>query len=63
MLARIITYLIIGILLVVAVAVSVPQYLTYLWIGLGFIFFIAVCYLTFVYIKRLSILLQQNKGK
>ncbi|GEL78495.1 hypothetical protein [Tenuibacillus multivorans] len=62
MLARVLTYLLIGGLLVAAVAVSVPQYLGYLWFGFGIIF-IGMCgYLAFHYAKR-AILIAKDINK
>lgn len=52
MIARILTYLLIGGLLIAAVAVSAPQYLTHLFIAFGVVFVIGTGYLAFVYARR-----------
>ncbi|MGM8214564.1 hypothetical protein ACLIA0_03210 [Bacillaceae bacterium W0354] len=63
MLAKFLTYLLIGALLVAAMALAAPQYLTYLWFGFGFIFVIGVGYLTFIYTKRVFLLLKQTNNE
>ncbi|TFB14119.1 hypothetical protein E3U55_14490 [Filobacillus milosensis] len=61
MLARILTYLFIGGLLIAAVAVSAPQYLTYLWMAFGVLFIIGLGYLAVVYAKRVFMMLKNMK--
>ncbi|RPF52231.1 hypothetical protein [Aquisalibacillus elongatus] len=61
MLARILTYLLIGGLLIAAVAVTAPQYLYYLFIAFGVVFVIGTGYLAFVYAKRVITLIKDLK--
>ncbi|SER24005.1 hypothetical protein [Piscibacillus halophilus] len=61
MIARVLTYLLIGGLLIAAVAVSAPQYLYHLFIVFGILFVIGTGYLAFVYAKRVFDLLKRLK--
>ncbi|MFD2640051.1 hypothetical protein [Piscibacillus salipiscarius] len=61
MIARILTYLLIGGLLIATVALSAPKYLLHLFIAFGVIFVIGTGYLAIVYAKRVFSLLKQIK--
>ncbi|WP_188205588.1 hypothetical protein [Alkalibacillus aidingensis] len=61
MIARILTYLLIGILLVAAVSVAAPEYLGYLWIFFSVVFVVGLGVLAFFYGKRAMVLFKEMK--
>ncbi len=63
MLTRFLTLSLIGVLLVIAVALTIPEYLNYLWYVFGFIFAIGLGVLSFIYIKRLLNLMKNANSE
>ncbi|GAA0453458.1 hypothetical protein [Alkalibacillus silvisoli] len=61
MLPRMLTFLLIGALIVAAVALSVPQYLSYLFMVFGVLFIIGIGALAFIYLKRALLIAKQLK--
>ncbi|MDQ0350363.1 sulfite exporter TauE/SafE [Alkalibacillus filiformis] len=61
MLPRMVTYLLLGALIVAAVAVSVPQYLSYLLIAFAAVFVIMLGALAYIYGKRALLMFKELK--
>ncbi|PKR78402.1 hypothetical protein CEY16_01200 [Halalkalibacillus sediminis] len=61
MIARLITYLLIGGLLVAAVAVAAPEYLAYLWIFFGLLLIIALLSLVVHYVRKMLKIVKEEK--
>ncbi|WP_027962989.1 hypothetical protein [Halalkalibacillus halophilus] len=61
MLAKVLSYLLIGLLLIVAVALVFPAYLTYLWLVFGIAFVGVSGYLAFIYGKRTLLILKEER--
>ncbi|MBR7553468.1 hypothetical protein ACFFJI_12175 [Allobacillus sp. GCM10007491] len=63
MIARILTFLIIGGLLLAAIAVAAPHYLTEFWIVSALLFLIGISILVIIYLRRVIYLIKQMKAK
>ena len=63
MIARILTFLLIGGLLLAAIAVAAPQYLTEFWIVLALLFLIGISTLVIIYLRRAISLIKEMNAK
>ncbi|MFC0015235.1 MULTISPECIES: hypothetical protein [Allobacillus] len=63
MIARILTFLTIGGLLLAAIAVAAPQYLTKFWIVSALLFLIGISILVIIYLRRAIYLIKQMNAK
>ena len=63
MIARILTFLLIGGLLLAAIAVAAPQYLTEFWSVLALLFLIGISTLVIIYLRRAISLIKEMNAK
>ncbi len=63
MIAKMLTFLLIGGLLLAAIAIAAPQYLSELWITFGLVFLIGISVLAIIYLRRAITLIKKMNDK
>ncbi|MET3681927.1 putative membrane protein YccC [Alkalibacillus flavidus] len=61
MIPRMLTYLLLGIVLLAGVAYFLPQYIHYIWIALSVAFVFGLAMLVYIYGKRVLLLMKELK--